>query len=93
MTDDAKSSAWTQVKELQLILQINQILDSSVDLSEILEPVLRTIVEHTGMIRGAVALRDRGRPRWPSKRPTVDAQSAGPGGRYKIGEESRARWL
>jgi Nif-specific regulatory protein len=86
MTEDLKDSAWTQVRELQLILQINQILDSSVDLSEILEPVVRTIVENTAMIRGAVALRDRVTSEVAIEAAYGLTRSQQERGRYKIGE-------
>jgi len=58
-----KTSAAPQVRkevsELQLLFEISQTLDRSLDLREELAPVLRSIAAHTGMVRGTITLVDR----------------------------------
>ena len=44
-----------EVKELRLLFEVLQILDSASDLSDNLETVLEVMAEHTGMMRGVMA--------------------------------------
>lgn len=48
-----------EVSELTLLFDISQILDQSMDLRDVVRPVLRSIAKHTGMVRGTLALIDR----------------------------------
>ena len=45
-----------EVKELRLLFEVLQILDSASDLSDNLETVLEVMAEHTGMMRGVITL-------------------------------------
>ena len=58
MTSRVKS----EVSELALLFDIGQILDRSMDLRDVVRPVLKTIAKHTGMVRGTLTLvtRDTG---------------------------------
>ena len=47
-----------EVKELRLLFEVLQILDSASDLSDNLETVLEVMAEHTGMMRGVITLLD-----------------------------------
>lgn len=47
------------VSELSLLFEIGQILDSTVDLQHELSPILKTIADHTGMLRGTLTLIER----------------------------------
>ncbi len=48
-----------QVQELTLLFRISRILDQSMDLREVVSPVLEAMAEHMGMLRGTIALVDR----------------------------------
>lgn len=48
-----------EISELQLLFEISQTLDRSLDLREEIAPVLRAIATHTGMVRGTITLVDR----------------------------------
>ena len=49
----------SEVSELALLFDISQILDQSMDLRDVVHPVLQTISKHTGMVRGTLTLLDR----------------------------------
>jgi Nif-specific regulatory protein len=48
-----------EVSELALLFEISQTLDQSIDLRDVLGPVLRALSNHTGMMRGTLTLVDR----------------------------------
>ena len=48
-----------ELSELSLLFEISQHLDQSRDLPDELGPILTTIAEHTGMVRGTITLVDR----------------------------------
>lgn len=48
-----------EIKELSLLFEISQILSRSMDLSEVLEPVLRSMAERLEMLRGTITLLNR----------------------------------
>jgi Nif-specific regulatory protein len=48
-----------EVTELLLLFEISQILDRSMDLREVVGPVLEAIAEHMGMLRGTLTLLNR----------------------------------
>ncbi len=48
-----------ELSELTLLFNISQILDRSLDLRDELGPLLKTIAQHTGMLRGTITLFDR----------------------------------
>ena len=41
-----------KIKELQLLFEISRILDGSIDLKDVINPVLRSMAENMGMLRG-----------------------------------------
>ena len=49
----------SEVRELSLLLEISRILDRSLDLRDVLHPVLKAMADNLGIIRGAVTLLNR----------------------------------
>ena len=54
-----KKNGLDKIGELSLLLEISQILDRSVDLRDVMGPVLRTLSKHRGMERATITLLDR----------------------------------
>jgi Nif-specific regulatory protein len=48
-----------EIKELSLLFRVTQILDSSIDLRDVVGPVLKAVSENTGIERGALTLLNR----------------------------------
>ena len=48
-----------RLKSLSLLFEISQSMERSMDLDEIIQPVLRLIAEHMGMLRGTISLLNR----------------------------------
>jgi Nif-specific regulatory protein len=48
-----------KIEELQILFEISQLLDQSMDLKQVLYPVLRAMAEHMGMLRATITLLDR----------------------------------
>jgi Nif-specific regulatory protein len=75
-----------RIQELTLLFEISQILDRSLDLNEIISPVLEAIAEHMDMHRGTVTLLNRqtGEIRISAAYGLTGEEQAK--GRYKLGE-------
>ena len=75
-----------RIQELTLLFEISQILDMSLDLNQIISPVLEAIAEHMGMHRGTVTLLNRhtGEIRISAAYGLTGEEQAK--GRYKLGE-------
>ena len=85
-TIEAETKIKREIKELSLLFRISQILDSSINLRDVVGPVLKTLSEHTGIERGAITLLNR-------KTGEISIESAvglslhqKKRGRYKLGE-------
>lgn len=48
-----------EVKELSFLFEISQILDRSMDIRDVVEPVLEAMAKHMGMLRGTLTLLNR----------------------------------
>ena len=48
-----------EVQELSLLFEVSRTLDASMDLREVVGPVLKAIAKHMGMMRGTLTLLDR----------------------------------
>jgi Nif-specific regulatory protein len=48
-----------KIKELTLLFEISQILDQSLDIKQVMQPVLKVIAESLGMLRGTITLLNR----------------------------------
>lgn len=58
-TPNTNPNVRNEFSELALLFNISQILDRSMDLRDELGPLLKTIAQHTGMLRGTITLFDR----------------------------------
>lgn len=75
-----------ELNELLLLFEISQILDRSMDLRDVLGPVLKAMAEHMGMMRGTISLLNR-----ETEEITIEAAyglslSQQDRGKYKLGE-------
>ena len=59
MTARITAKVKSEVSELALLFEIGQILDRTMDLRDVVHPVLKAIAKHTGMVRGTLTLVDR----------------------------------
>ena len=57
--DEDRQHYRRKIKELQLLFDISRILDGSIDLKDIINPVLRAMAENMGMVRGTITLLNR----------------------------------
>lgn len=75
-----------EIKELSLLFEISQELSRSMDISEVLEPVLRSMAERLEMLRGTITLlnRETGEIYIEEAYGLSDTQRER--GRYRIGE-------
>ncbi|MDF1567944.1 MAG: nif-specific transcriptional activator NifA [Spirochaetaceae bacterium] len=75
-----------RIQELTLLFEISQILDRSLDLNEIISPVLEAVAEHMDMHRGTVTLLNRqtGEIRISAAYGLTGEEQAK--GRYRLGE-------
>src|SRR6185436_15138361 len=85
-SDGGLISVKRELKELQLLLEISQILDRSMDLREVVGPVLEALARHMEMVRGTLALVNR-----ETGEISIDAahglsESQKEKGRYRLGE-------
>ncbi|SIQ07057.1 DNA-binding protein Fis [Alkalispirochaeta americana] len=48
-----------KLEELSLLFEISQILDQSMDLKQVIQPVLTAVTDHLGMLRGTITLLNR----------------------------------
>jgi Nif-specific regulatory protein len=75
-----------ELNELSLLFEISQLLDRSMDLRDVLGPVLKAMAEHMGMMRGTISLLNR-----ETEEITIEAayglsMSQQDRGKYKLGE-------
>jgi Nif-specific regulatory protein len=81
-----KSGLRREIGELNLLYEISRTLDMSMDLAEVLGPVLEKMAHHMNLVRGAVTILDR-----ETGHTTIDeayglTESQKRRGRYRIGE-------
>jgi Nif-specific regulatory protein len=57
---NARQKYERKIKELSLLFDISQLLDKSMDLRNAIQPVLKSMAEHMGMLRGTITLVNRG---------------------------------
>ncbi len=86
MSTPEKPKVNEQLQELSLLFEISRILDSSMDLRDVVRPVLQVIARYTNIIRGVITLLNR-------KTGEISIESAvglsthqQKKGRYKLGE-------
>ncbi len=75
-----------EVKVLRLLFEVSQILDRSPDVRDTLQPVLRTIADHMGMMRGTITLLNPDTSELSIEAAYGLSKSQLALGRYKLGE-------
>ena len=75
-----------EVKELRLLFEVLQILDSASDLSDNLDMVLAAMAEYAGMMRGVITLLDEQHGEIVIEAAYGMSAEAQSRGRYKVGE-------
>ena len=85
-SSDLKPMVKKSLGELSLLFEIARILDSSMDLREVVGPVLESIHAHTKIIRGAITLFNRKTGEIMIETATGLSANQKKRGRYKIGE-------
>ncbi len=87
MTDQQRDTHYRRkLNELSLLYDISRILDRSVDLREIIDPVLVSLSDNLGLLRGTVSLFNRqSEELWIENAYGLSAEEQGRG-RYRIGE-------
>jgi Nif-specific regulatory protein len=56
---DLQNAETRKINELTLLFEISRTLESSLDLREIMEPILKAMADNMGMLRGTLTLIDR----------------------------------
>ncbi|MFP4330030.1 MAG: nif-specific transcriptional activator NifA [Spirochaetaceae bacterium] len=82
----AEESFRGKYEELSLLFEISQILDQSMDLKQIIQPTLRAVTEHLGMLRGTITLLNRQRNEILIEAAYGLSDAQRERGRYKLGE-------
>ena len=75
-----------KVKELSMLFEISRILDHSIDLRDVVNPVLKSLAEHMGMSRGTHTLINRDTEEIGIEAAYGLSVSQKEKGRYKLGE-------
>jgi Nif-specific regulatory protein len=75
-----------ELNELTLLFEVSQLLDRSMDLRDVLGPVLRAMAQHMGMLRGTIALLNRDTSQISIEAAYGLSASQQDRGRYKVGE-------
>ncbi len=81
-----KPAVKREIKELLLLFEISQILDGSMDLREVINPVFEAIGKHMGMLRGTLTLINRTTEELFIEAAYGLSTSQKERGRYKLGE-------
>ena len=75
-----------KLEELSLLFEISQILDQSLDLKQVVQPVLTAVTDHLGMLRGTITLLNRNTREILIEAAYGLSPSQRQRGRYKLGE-------
>jgi Nif-specific regulatory protein len=75
-----------RIEELSLLFEISQILDQSLDLKQVIQPVLTAVTDHLGMLRGTITLLNRKTGKILIEAAYGLSPSERRRGRYKLGE-------
>ena len=59
MSNNKRPRVKREIKELLLLFEISQALERSLDIREVVNPVLESMAEHMGMLRGTLTLLNR----------------------------------
>lgn len=86
MSPNNRQSPGRELKVLRLLFEISQILDRSFDLKDTLDPVLRAMANHMGMLRGTITLVNHATEEISIEAAYGLSKSELQRGTYKIGE-------
>ena len=75
-----------KLEEVSLLFEISQILDQSLDLKQVIQPVLTAVTDHLGMLRGTITLLNRNTREILIEAAYGLSPSERQRGRYKLGE-------
>jgi Nif-specific regulatory protein len=75
-----------KIEELSLLFEISQILDQSLDLKQVIQPVLTAVTDHLGMLRGTITLLNRNTREILIEAAYGLSSTERQRGRYKLGE-------
>jgi Nif-specific regulatory protein len=75
-----------EINELSLLFEISQILESTMDLRDVVGPVLKTISNYTGTVRGVISLLNRKTGEISIEEAVGLSTHQQKRGRYKLGE-------
>ncbi len=85
-TVSAKPTVDEKIEELQLLFDISQTLDSSMDLRDTLGPVMKIIAKYKGIVRGSLTLLNRESAEISIEAAYGLSASQQRRGRYRVGE-------
>ena len=75
-----------KVDEIGLLFEVSQILDQSIDLKQVISPVLKAIADHIGLERGTITLLNRNTGEISIESAYGLSNSQQERGRYQLGE-------
>jgi len=75
-----------EINELSLLFEISQILESTMDLRDVVRPVLKTISSYTGTVRGVISLLNRKTGEISIEEAVGLSSHQQKRGRYRLGE-------
>ncbi|MCA9297490.1 MAG: GAF domain-containing protein, partial [Phycisphaerales bacterium] len=85
-SDEHRPTVRREVRELSLLFEISRILDSSLDMADVIEPIFEVLNQHTGTKRGALALLNRETGEIVTEAAFGMSPTERERGRYKLGE-------
>ena len=85
MTDQTQPYS-NKIEELTLLFEISQILDQSMDINQIIQPVLKAIADRFGMLRGTITVLNRSSGEISIEAAYGLSTSQMEKGRYRLGE-------
>jgi len=83
---DMEAGAGLRLKSLSLLFEISQAFEKSMDLNEVIQPVLRLMAEHTGAMRGTLTILNRNTGEISIDTAYGLSSSQLERGKYKLGE-------
>ncbi len=87
MSDRSTNGGYrTKIEELSLLFEISRILDQSMDLKQVIQPVLTAVTDHMGMLRGTITLLNRKTDEILIEAAYGLSPTERQRGRYKLGE-------
>ena len=75
-----------KVEEVSLLFEVSQLLDGSIDLNQVLNPVLKAIADQMGLERGTITLHNRNTGEISIEAAYGLSESQRERGRYQLGE-------